>query len=156
MPIGDLDRLYCEYISNPASRYEVFPYNIGGFEAYALPNYFLVSCRNSPFFQRCHQLHLALWNADGGKTSTEGMHRSPLLKGAPLINGGGITLKNDDGTEINAEETGKRLSDYVIQGQAIKLFMGLVDEEGGWDGPKFVAEHIYAIEYLQDPRSSTK
>jgi len=29
------------------------------------------------------------------------------------------------------------------------MVMGLVDEEGGWDGPKYVAEHIYAIEYME-------
>lgn len=148
MQIGDLDHLWRETIGNPASRYEVLSYGMGGVEARALTNYFLASCRNSPFFLRCHQLHLALWNADGGKTSTEGMHRSPLLKGAPLINGGGITITNDDGMELDAEETEKRLSDYVIQGQAIKLVMGLIDSEDDWNGPKFVAEHIYAIEYL--------
>ena len=28
------------------------------------------------------------------------------------------------------------------------MVMGLVDEEDGWDGPKFVEEHVYAIEFM--------
>ena len=47
--------------------------------------YFLASGCDNPFFARCHQPLLQLWNADGGKTSTEGMHGSILLKGAPLM-----------------------------------------------------------------------
>jgi len=27
--------------------------------------------------------------------------------------------------------------------------MGLVDEEDGWDGPKYVAEHVFAIHYME-------
>jgi len=28
------------------------------------------------------------------------------------------------------------------------MVMGLVDEEDGWDGPKYAAEHVYGIEYM--------
>lgn len=41
------------------------------------------------------------------------------------------------------------VSDYIIQGQVITLVMGLVDDEGGWDGPKYVAEHLYTIEFME-------
>ena len=83
--IGDLDRLWCETVGNPSSRFEVLSYNAGGVGLIDLTNYFLASGRDNPFFARCHQLLLQLWNADGGKTSTEGMHSSILLKGVPLM-----------------------------------------------------------------------
>ena len=38
--------------------------------------------------------------------------------------------------------------DYVIRAQAMGMVMGLVDEEDNWDGPKYVAEHVYGIEYM--------
>jgi hypothetical protein len=39
------------------------------------------------------------------------------------------------------------LTDYIIQGQVMTMVMGLVDDEGEWDGPAYVAEHVYGIEY---------
>ncbi|KAI6084323.1 hypothetical protein F4821DRAFT_262120 [Hypoxylon rubiginosum] len=146
MQIGDLDRIWRETIANPESPYEVLSYNMGGVEARRLANYFLVARRNNPMFERCHRLLLTLWDADGGKTSTEGMHTSALLKGVPLMTS---TLSyEEDGRTIGPEELGRLLSDYIIQGQAITLVLGLVDEEGGWNGPKYVAEHVYAIDYM--------
>ena len=146
MQIGDLDRLWNETIGNPDSRYEVLSYNCGGVEVRNLTNYFLVSRRNNPLFARCHKLFLELWAADGGKTSTEGMHSSPLLKGVPII--GGETSFEEDGKTYGPEEVGKMLSDYITQGQVLALVMGLVDEEDGWNGPKYVAEHLFAIEFM--------
>lgn len=145
MQIGDLDRLWRETVGNPASRFEVLSYNMGGIEERSLTNYFLVSGRNNPLFARCHKLLLELWAADGGKVSTEGMHSSPLLKGVPLM-GGSITFE-EEGRTIGPEEAQRMLTDYIIQGQVMSMVMGLVDEDG-WDGPKYVAEHVYAIDYM--------
>ncbi|KAJ9294731.1 hypothetical protein DTO271G3_6651 [Paecilomyces variotii] len=146
--IGDLDRLWRETVGDPASRFEVLSYNAGGTEGRSLTNYFLCSGRNNPLFARCHRLLLELWAADGGKTSTEGMHSSPLLKGVPLM-GGWFTIEEEDGTVINVEDSGKLLTDYIIQGQVMTMVMGLVDDEDGWDGPKYVAEHVYGIEFME-------
>ncbi|KAI0834293.1 hypothetical protein F5Y06DRAFT_279437 [Hypoxylon sp. FL0890] len=146
MQIGDLDRLWNTTIGNPESRFEVLSYNMGGVEARNLTNYFLVSRRNNALFERCHRLLLALWAEDGGKTSTEGMHESLLVKGSPMISGS-FTIKEKDRT-IGPEEVRKMLSDYIIQGQAMTMVMGLIDEEDGWDGPKYVAEHVYAIDHM--------
>ena len=146
--IGDLDRLWHETVGNPASRFEVLSYNAGGVEERSLTNYFLVSGRNNPLFARCHLLLLELWNADGGKMSTEGMHSSPLLKGIPLMGEGeSFTIEEENG-KIGPEEVSKMLTDYIIQGQVMTMVMGLVDEEDCWDGPKYTAEHVYAIEYM--------
>lgn len=40
------------------------------------------------------------------------------------------------------------LTDYIIQGQVMTMVMGLVEEEDGWDGPNYVAEHVYSIEFM--------
>jgi hypothetical protein len=144
--IGDLDRLWRETVGNPASRFEVLSYDAGGVEGRSLTNYFLASGRNNPLFARCHQLLLRLWAADGGKANTEGMHGSPLLRGIPLM-GGSFTIEEEE-RKIGAEEASRMLTDYIIQGQVMTMVMGLVDEEDGWDGPKYVAEHVYGIEFI--------
>ena len=144
--IGDLDRLWCETVGNPSSRFEVLSYDAGGIGLVGLTNYFIASRRNNPFFERCHRLLLQLWDADGGKTSTEGMHNSVLLKGVPLM-GGEFTIE-EEGKYIGKEEVSKMLTDYIIQGQVMSMVMGLVDDEEGWNGPEYVAKHVYAIEFL--------
>lgn len=144
--IGDLDRLWCQTVGNPDSPFEVLSYNAGGVDDRSLTNYFLASGRNNPLFKRCHLLLLELWAADGGKTSTEGMHRSPLLKGIPLM-GGSFSIE-EEGKTIGPEEASRMLTDYIIQGQAMTMVMGLIDDEDGWNGPQYVAEHVYAIDFM--------
>lgn len=148
MPIGDLDRLWNETVGNPdphpvtGKRYEVLSYHMGGLDGedpssrYSLTNYFLCSRPDNPLFVRCHRLFLALWDQDGGKTSTEGMHRSPLLKDLDLL-----------GKEFSPDVQ-VALSDYIIQGQVLRLVMGSVDAEDGWDGPGYVTEHLYGMDYM--------
>ena len=53
-----------------------------------------------------------------------------------------------EGREIGKEKVSMMLTDYIIQGQAMTLVMGLVDEEDNWDGPKYVAERVYGIDSL--------
>jgi hypothetical protein len=148
MQIGDLDRLWNETIGDSKSRFEVLSYNAGPPDERSLTNYFLCCRKDNPLFARCHKLLLELWAADGGKDSTEGMHSSPLLKGIPLMGDGGSFTIEEDGKKIGPEEVSKMLTDYIIQGQVMTLVMGLIDEEDGWDGPRYVAEHVYAIEFM--------
>ena len=145
--LGDLDRLWRETIGNPSSPFEVLSYDSGGVTGcIGLANYFFASGRDNPFFSRCHRLFLQLWDADGGKTSTEGMHGSVLLKELPLM-GGKYTIE-EEGRTIGGEEVSRILTDYIIQGQVMSMVMGLVDDEDGWDGPEYVAKHVYAVEFL--------
>ncbi|KAL8651775.1 MAG: hypothetical protein Q9226_004550 [Calogaya cf. arnoldii] len=146
MQIGDLDRLWDQTIGDPGSGFEVLSYDTGSNAERSLTNYFLASRRDNPLFSRCHKLLLALWSADDGRTGTEGMHRSPLLKGVPLMKGD-FTIKEGKKV-IGNEEVCRMLTDYIIQGQVMTMVMGLVDEEDGWDGPHYVAEHVYAIEFM--------
>lgn len=147
MQIGDLDRMWRETIDDDASPFEFLSYNAGTVEERCLTNYFLGCKRNNPMVERWHRLLLALWASDGGKTSTDGMHASPLLKGVKLM-GGSFTIE-EDGKTISAEDCSKLLTDYIIQGQAMTMVMGLVDEDDNWDGPKYSAEHVYAIDYME-------
>ncbi|KAL4866485.1 hypothetical protein BDV12DRAFT_172686 [Aspergillus spectabilis] len=147
MQIGDLDRLWNETIGNKDSPWEILSYSPSGDTKYSLTNYFLGSLPSNPLFERCHTLLLALWDSDNGKTSTEGMHASPLLRGIPLM-GGNYTITEDDGTLIGPEEVSRLLTDYIIQGQAVSAVMGLVDLAGNWDGPRYSAEHVYNIEFM--------
>lgn len=137
MQIGDLDRLWNATVGDPSSRFEVLTYQLGGVEVPMLTNYFLAARRDNPMFERTHRLLLALWAEDGGKASTEGMHANPLLRGVPLQG------------QSFGEEISKELTDYIIQAQAMTLVLGLIDDEESWDGPQYVADHIYAIEYME-------
>ena len=61
--------------------------------------------------------------------------------------GGSFTIEEGE-RKIGVEEVSRMLTDYIIQGHVMTMVMGLVDEEDGWDGPKYVAEHVYGIEYM--------
>lgn len=145
--IGDLDGMWRETIGNPDSRFKVLSYNCGSVEERNPANYFLMSRRDNQFFARCHKLFIALWAADGGKASTHGMHSSPLLKGVPLMGDDTLTIQ-ENGKTIGPEEVKRMLTDYITQGQVMAMVMGLIDEEDGWNGPQYVAEHVYGIEYM--------
>jgi len=126
--IGDLDRLWRETVGNPSSPFDVLAYDAQGICPFGLTNYFLASGRDNPFFARCHRLLLQLWDVDGGKTSTEGMHSSVLLKGVPLM-GGEFTI-DEEAMHIGKKEGSRgwsrmMLTDYVIQGQVMSMVMGL-------------------------------
>ena len=136
LQIGDIDRLWDETVAQPGSRWEVLSYNASGPDDCQLTNYFLGSRRDNALFRRYHELFLALWAEDGDKTSTDGMHASPLLRGVPLI-----------GRDLSREDS-VGLTDYIIQGQAARMAMGTVDAEAGWDGPAYVARHVYAMDYM--------
>ncbi|MCJ1374786.1 hypothetical protein MMC20_006018 [Loxospora ochrophaea] len=144
--IGDLDRLWRETVGNPASSFEVVSYDMDTGKGRSLTNYFFASGKNNPLFARCQQLLLQLWAADGGKVSTEGMHASPLLKGVPLMETSASF--EEDGRKFEPEEVSRMLTDYIIQGQVLTMVMGLVDDEDGWNGPEYVAKHVYSIEFM--------
>ncbi|CZS90920.1 uncharacterized protein RAG0_01791 [Rhynchosporium agropyri] len=143
MQIGDLDALWNQTVGDPSSGYEILSYHSGKPDEYGLTNYFLCCEKNNPLFERAHRLLLKLWE---GKTSTEGMHANHLLKGVPLM-GGSFAIDDEQGKHDEVE-TSKMLTDYIIQGQVFSLVMGLVDEEGGWNGPEYIRERVYAIDFI--------
>jgi hypothetical protein len=54
----------------------------------------------------------------------------------------------EEGRNTGKEEVSRMLTDYIVQGQVMSMVMGLVDDEDGWDGPEYVAKHVYAIEFM--------
>lgn len=145
MQIGDLNRLWNDTIGNPESPYTVLSYHGGTRDEYALTNYFLCSNRGNPLFQRAHDLLLALWAEDGGKVSTDGMRNSSLLEGIPMMTASSFS---ENGRTYTAEEASALLTDYIIQGQALTKAMSSLDPRDGWNGPEYVAKHVYAIECI--------
>ncbi|KAM0705856.1 hypothetical protein Q7P35_007216 [Cladosporium inversicolor] len=145
MQIGDLDRLWNDTIGNPESPYTVLSYHGGTGDEYALTNYFLCSNRGNPLFQRAHDLFLALWAEDGGRVNTDGMRNSSLLEGIPMMTASSFS---ENGRIYTAEEAGALLTDYIIQGQALTKAMSTLDPRDGWNGPEYVARHVYAIEFM--------
>ncbi|KAH9221732.1 capsule polysaccharide biosynthesis protein [Leptodontidium sp. 2 PMI_412] len=143
MQIGDLDALWNKTVGDSSSGYEVLSYHAGNADEYSLTNYFLCCDRGNALFDRAHRLLLKLWE---GKTSTEGMHASPLLKGVPLM-GGSFSIDDEQGRH-DAVEASRMLTDYIIQGQVLSMVMGLVDEEGGWNGPEYIKDRVYAVEFM--------
>ncbi|KAF2496927.1 hypothetical protein BU16DRAFT_459389 [Lophium mytilinum] len=145
LQIGDLDRLWSATVGSAGSRFEVLAYDDGGGVGRGLCNYFLGSGKGNELFARCQRLLVELWE---GRTSTEGMHASPLLKGVPLLEGTFSFEEEEGKAVIGHEEARRMLSDYIVQGQVMTLVMNLVDVEGGWDGPGYVKEHVYGIEFM--------
>ncbi|KAF8857839.1 hypothetical protein BDZ45DRAFT_674450 [Acephala macrosclerotiorum] len=138
LQIGNLDAMWNKTIGDPNSRFKVLSYNCGDVNERSLANYFMACGKNNPYFDRCHRMLLELWNADGGKTTTEGMHASPLLAGLPLMgSSSGFSLENQ-----------KELTDYITQGHVMTAVLELVDEEGGWNGPEYAVKNVYGIEYM--------
>lgn len=143
MPLGDIDALWEATVGSETphpvthKRYEVASFQVGIDSEPDLSNYFLVARKGNALFARCHALFLALWAEEGCRTSTDGMHRSPLLRGLPLA---GDKFSFDVQVQV-------QLFDYIAQGQAMRMVMGTVDEQDGWDGPRYIREHVYAMDY---------
>nr|OQO32272.1 hypothetical protein B0A51_00520 [Rachicladosporium sp. CCFEE 5018] len=149
MQIGDLDKLWNDTVANTASPCEIMTYNAGDVNTRDLTNHFLCAKPNNQFFARCHQLFLALWAEDGGESSTEGMSRSPLLAGVPLIGADGDMSFEENGKRVPHDEACRLLTDYITQGQVMKMVMGCIDEQDHWNGTEYVAKHVYAMEYMR-------
>lgn len=146
MQIGDLDRMWNNTIANPDSPYDVLSYNSGSSSEYQLMNYFLATGKDNPLFVRFHRLLLALWSADGGRLESTGMHKSLLLKGTPMMSAD--VGFEENGHKYTIEETNEILTDYIIQGQAIRTVMSMADPEDDWNGPEYTSKHVYAIEFM--------
>lgn len=147
LPIGDVDRLWNETVANAKSPYEIFTF--GQAKGQTVTNYFMAGQRNNVFFQRCHKFLIKLWAENGGRTSTAGMHRSPLFTGLPLAgeDNAGLTW-TENGRTIALDEGRRILTDYLFQGQTINMVIGTVDDKDGWNGPQYGRDHVFAIDFL--------
>lgn len=144
MLIGQLDELWNATLGMGGGRYEVLSFNGGDVNERSLTNYFLASLPGNAFFDRCSRLLLKLWE---GRTCTEGLCEHPLLKGIPMMGDDTLEIK-EDGKILGPDVVKRMLTDYIIQGQVMSAVMGLVDEEDGWNGPEYVAKHVYAMDFM--------
>lgn len=146
--LGDMDKLWNETIGNPDSPIELISYNCSGIDVPILANYLYAASKNNRLFLRAHKLLLTLWGRDGGKTSTEGMHTDPLISLLPREGAGTHLSFEEDGVVYGPEDVSKMLADYIVQGQACTMAQRTKDDKDKWDGPQYVVDHVYAIEYM--------
>ncbi|GAB7328458.1 hypothetical protein MBLNU13_g00416t2 [Cladosporium sp. NU13] len=55
---------------------------------------------------------------------------------------------SENGRTYSTEEASALLTDYIIQVQALTKAMSTMDPQDEWDGPEYVAKHVYAIEFM--------
>ena len=136
---GDLDWLWTQKIANPESPYEFAGFTMGDFPDISAVNFYLMSGPQNPLVLRAHRILLKLWE---GKTNTKGASRHPLVSHVPLMR---------VPQEVSVEEEGKEklviddeaMTDYAVQIQCLGAAQRWLDEEDGWDGPKYVRENCW-------------
>jgi len=141
MQIGDLDRLWRETVGDPVSRFEILSSNVSGVEGCNLINYSLPVVGKNLLFagavgrgRRKDQYRL-------GKNAQQ-----PVVRGVLLICDS--FMIEEEERSIGPQDVGRMLADYIVQGQAMGLVMGLVNEEDDWNEPKYVVEHMYSIDHV--------
>ncbi|KAF1938428.1 hypothetical protein EJ02DRAFT_457884 [Clathrospora elynae] len=139
LQFGDLDRLWNEHISNPASPYDFAGFTMGDAPELQIVNFALMSGARNPLICRAHHILLQIWD---GKTNTAGTHAHPLVSHVPLMR-----VPQDIGVDDKA--LGKMvindeaMTDYAIQIQCMGSAQSWLDEEDYWDGPKYVREKCW-------------
>lgn len=145
LQFGDLDALWTNEITNPDSAYDFFGFTMGEAPDLQIVNFALMSGPNNPLVLRAHRILLKLWE---GKTSTTGMHSHPLVKHVPLMRVPQEVVIDEEGKEkmvLNDEA----MTDYAIQIQCMGSAQRWLDEEDGWDGPKYVREKCWLLNMIE-------
>lgn len=140
---GDLDKLWTEHIMNPDSPIEFSGFTMGDPPEISICNFLMMSGPENPLIRRAHYILLKLWE---GKTTTTGFHKHPLVVDTPL-------MRVPQEIAVDGESAGKMavndesMTDYAIQIQALGTVQRWVDEDDGWDGPKYVREncHLFSM-----------
>lgn len=150
---GDLDALWTNHITNPASLIDFAGFTLGEFPNLSIVNFTLICAADNPLVKRAHYIFLRLWE---GKNSTTGAHKHPLVSHVPLMQVPPELVTNDEGAGkmvINDES----MTDYAVQIQCLGAAERWVDESDGWNGPQYVKDkcwlfsmmaHSYAHEQL--------
>jgi hypothetical protein len=140
LQFGDLDWIWNEHIANPASRYDFTGFTMGDPpDGISIVNFAFMCGQENPLVRRAHHILLKVWE---GKTNTTGAHQHPLVNHLPLMHIPQEVVVDDDGQGkmvINDEV----MTDYAIQIQCMGSAQRWLDEEDGWDGPKYVREHCW-------------
>jgi hypothetical protein len=144
LQFGDIDWLWTQHISNPDSPYEFAGFTMGMAPEFSIVNFCMMSTPNNPLVARAHRIVLKLWE---NKTNTSGMHSHPLVKHVPLMKVPNEVVIEEEGmakVTINDES----MTDYAIQIQCMGSAQRWVDDEEGWDGPRYVREKAWLLSMM--------
>jgi hypothetical protein len=140
LQFGDLDWLWTEHIVNPASPYDFAGFTMGDPpDGISIVNFAFMAGRDNPLVRRAHRILLKVWE---GKSNTNGAHKHPLVSHVPLMHVPQEVVV-DDGDQGKMVIDDAAMTDYAVQIQCMGSAERWVDEECGWDGPKYVREHCW-------------
>jgi hypothetical protein len=140
LQFGDLNWLWNEHIANPASPYDFAGFTMGDPpDGISIVNFAFMCGRENPLVRRAHYILLKVWE---GKTNTAGAHEHPLVNHLPLMHVPQEVVVDDDG-QGKMVINDAVMTDYAIQIQCMGSAQRWLDEEDGWDGPKYVREHCW-------------
>jgi hypothetical protein len=145
LQFGDLNWLWIEHISNPASPYDFAGFTMGDPPSgISIVNFGLISGPNNPLIRRAHRILLKLWE---GKTDTTGMCKHPFVSHLPLMH---LSQEVDvaDDAQCKMVINDEVMTDYAIQIQSMGSAQHWYDEEDAWNGPKYVREHCWLYSML--------
>jgi hypothetical protein len=144
LQFGDLNWLWTEHITNADSPYDLAGFTMSAGQGLQIVNFALICRANNPLVRRAHHILLQIWV---GKTNTTGSHAHPLVSHVPLMHVGTEVAVDEEGhgrMAINDEA----MTDYAIQIQSMGSAQAWLDEEGGWDGPKYVREKCWLVSMM--------
>jgi hypothetical protein len=140
LQFGDLDWLWTEHITNPASPYDFAGFTMGDPpDGISIVNFAFIAGRDNPLIRRAHHILLKVWE---GKTNTVGGHKHPLVGHVPLMHVPQEVVV-DDGDQGKMVIDDAVMTDYAVQIQCMGSAERWLDDENGWDGPKYVREHCW-------------
>jgi hypothetical protein len=144
LQFGDLDWLWTKHISNPESPYDFSGFTMGDAPDISVVNFALMSGPNNPLIQRAHSILLKIWK---GKNSTMGMHKHPLVNHVPLLR---VPLEVVVEDEVHGKMVinDEAMTDYAIQIQCMGAAQRWLDEDDGWDGPKYTREKCWLFNMI--------
>ncbi len=144
LQFGDLDWLWTKHITNPNSPYDFAGFTMGDEPDAQIVNFAFMSGPNNPLVRRAHYILLKLWE---GKTNTTGMHKHPLVSHCPMMQVPQEVVIDVEGQEKMVINDAA-MTDYAIQIQCMGSAQHWLDEEDGWDGPKYVREKCWLLSMM--------
>jgi len=140
LQFGNIDWLWTERITNPASQYDFAGFTMSNPpDGVSIVNFAIMCRASNPLVRRAHHILLKVWE---GKTNTIGAHQHSLVNHLPLMHVPQEVVVNEEGQGkmvINDEV----MTDYAVQIQCMGSAQRWVNEEDGWNGPEYVRKHCW-------------
>ena len=146
LQFGDIDWLWTNHITNPDSPYDFAGFTMGELPEVQIVNFTFMCGPDNPLVRRAYHILLKLWE---NKTNTTGMHLHPLVSHVPLMRVPQEVVVDDEG-QGKMVINDAAMTDYAIQIQCMGAAQHWLDEEHGWDGPKYVREKCWLLSMMDD------